>query len=178
MQYSEKFRAKMVAKMVGPTAVSATALSKQVEISQPTLSKWLRCAKREAMEKMKNNSNNSNSSGRAAKRPQDWSAPEKLALVIEANGLADKELGGFLRGHGLRSTQLQQWRRQMLGGLDGVESRKSSKRSPEAQRIRQLEKELTRKEKALAEAAALLVLKKKAEAMWPDEGENTLLRRG
>ena len=50
---------------------------------------------------------------------------------------------------------------------------RSMKKSPEARRIRELEKELRRKDKALAETAALLVLKKKANAIWGDEDDDT-----
>ena len=40
-------------------------------------------------------------------------------------------------------------------------------------RIKDLEKELLRKDRALAEAAALLVLKKKAQDLWEDEDDDT-----
>ena len=98
----------------------------------------------------------------AAKRPQDWTAEEKLQAVIEAAGLPEAELGEFLRRQGLHEAQLQQWRDGVLAGLEQHTKRGSRKSSPEARRVRELERELARKEKALAEAAALLVLKKKA----------------
>jgi RNase P protein component len=57
----------------------------------------------------------------------------------------------------------------MLGALQAkTYSKKSSGKSAEAKRIRQLEREIVRKDKALAETAALLVLKKKAQAIWGD----------
>ena len=170
MPYSERFKQQMVAKMAGPRAISASALAKEVGVSQPTLSGWLRRAKVGAMAKTKKI--------KAAKRPQDWTAAEKLGAVREAIGLAEEELGAYLRGRGLKQTHLDQWRQQMLTGLEAASGRRSSKPSPEARRIRELEKELDRKEKALAEAAALLVLKKKAEAIWGAEAENTPRRNG
>jgi transposase-like protein len=102
------------------------------------------------------------------KRPQDWSAEEKLAAVLEAASLSEDELGVFLRSRGLHDAQLQQWRDQMLIGLEP----KPFKRA-ETKRIQELEKELRRKDKALAETAALLVLKKKAQAIWGDEDDDT-----
>ncbi|MBU8923084.1 MAG: transposase [Bacteroidales bacterium] len=102
------------------------------------------------------------------KRPQDWSAEEKLTAVLEAATLSEEELGAFLRSRGLHEAQLQQWRDQMLVGLEP----KTVKRA-ETKRILALEKELRRKEKALAETAALLVLKKKAQDIWGDEDEDT-----
>jgi transposase len=41
----------------------------------------------------------------------------------------------------------------------------------EQKRAKQLEKELQKKEKALAEAATLLLLRKKAQAIWGDDEE-------
>jgi transposase-like protein len=106
------------------------------------------------------------------KRPQDWNAEEKLCAVLEAAALSDEELGAFLRRKGLHEAQLQQWRDQMLSGLAPAPARQG-KKAPEARRIRELEKELTRKDKALAETAALLVLKKKVQEIWGDEDDDT-----
>lgn len=108
------------------------------------------------------------------KRPEDWSPEEKLKAVLEAASLSDEELGAFLRSQGLHETHLQQWRLQMLGGLGKVPATKKPKRSvADTKRIRSLEKELKRKDKALAETAALLVLKKKVQEIWGDEDDNT-----
>ena len=106
------------------------------------------------------------------KRPQDWSPKEKLAAVLEAASLSDEDLGAFLRSKGLHNAQLQQWQEQMLAGLEPVTAGRS-KKAPEAKRVRELEKELRRKDAALAETAALLVLKKKAQMIWGDEDDNT-----
>jgi transposase-like protein len=106
------------------------------------------------------------------KRPQDWSAEEKLAAVLEAAALSDEGLGAFLRSRGLHEAQLQQWREQMISGLNPSPMQRG-KKAPETKRVRELEKELRRKDKALAETAALLVLKKKAQAIWGDEDDDT-----
>ena len=112
-----------------------------------------------------------------AKRPQDWSAEEKLAAVIEAATLPDEDLGAFLRRRGLHEAQLEQWRQQVLAGL-GKRPARSSKRSVEARRVKELEKELHRKDKALAETAALLVLQKKVQALWGDGDDTTAKKNG
>jgi len=106
------------------------------------------------------------------KRPQDWSAEEKLAAVLEATSLLDEELGAFLRNKGLHATHLQQWREQMLAGLNPSPAQAKNK-EPESKQVRALERELRRKDKALAETAALLVLKKKAQEIWGDEDDDT-----
>ena len=66
----------------------------------------------------------------------------------------------------------------MLSGLDKIVANKTKRNATETKRIRALEKELRRKDKALAETAALLVLKKKVQEIWGDEDDDTTPRRG
>ena len=110
------------------------------------------------------------------RRPQDWSAEEKLEVVMEAGRLSEEDIGEFLRRKGLHEAQLKEWREAVLGALG---SRKAA--SPgkgEARRIHELERELRRKDKALAETAALLVLQKKVQAIWGDGDDDTDPKRG
>jgi len=174
MQYSAKFKARIVAKMVGPHAVSANALSSEVGINQPTLSRWLREA--HTVPAMRKKTTRSVKNGVPARRPQDWSPEEKLRVVVEASGLADEERGAFLRKEGLHQAQLDEW---LAMARSSLAVRKGTKRaSPESKRIRELEREQRRKEKALAETAALLVLQKKVRAIWGDEDDDTEPRSG
>ena len=152
MKYSEAFKSKMVRRMTEPNGLSANALSEEIGISQPTLSRWLReSAKVSAMA----------SSKTKHKRPGDWTPGEKIAVVAEAARLSDEKLGAFLRSKGLHQSQLETWRRTLVEAL-GQKSSRRAKASPEKRRVQELEKELLRKDKALAETAALLVLKKKS----------------
>jgi hypothetical protein len=67
----------------------------------------------------------------------------------------------------------------MEAATEALQSKSSRKKvSAEAKRVRELERELRRKEKALAETAALLVLKKKAAAIWGDEDDSTESKNG
>jgi hypothetical protein len=100
-----------------------------------------------------------------ARRPLDWAAEEKLNAVLEYEKLEEEERGKYLREKGLHAVHIERWKQELV---EGLKSRKSSKRDPRDKRIKELEKELRRKEKALAETAALLVLKKKAQAIWGD----------
>lgn len=114
-----------------------------------------------------------------AKRPKDWTPEEKLRVVVEAESLSDEELGAFLRKNGLYEAHLKEWRQQILSALSLRSARKASKSSSEQHQIRELEKELNRKDKALAEAAALLMLQKKAQIFFGgDEAEPTQKRNG
>ena len=166
MPYSEMLKRKMIQKMTGPNAISAFALSKQVDVSQTTLSKWLRNAGIEPSFGFPNNTCDKKVQMRqtmTAKRPEDWTPEEKFKAVLEAASLSEEQLGAFLRSKGLHETHLQQWRLQMLTGLDKVSpAKKPNRNGVDIKRIRALEKELKRKDKALAETAALLVLKKKS----------------
>ena len=165
MKYSESMKARMIKRMTGPRATSATALSAETGIAQATLSRWLRAAGTVGgMSKQKRQLTRS-------KRTQDWTVPEKLSLVTEAASLPEDELGAFLRRKGLHREQLERWREAAMEAFEAPSARGRRKRgpSPEQKRIRELERELRRKERALAEAAALLVLKKKFETAFGDE---------
>jgi transposase-like protein len=77
----------------------------------------------------------------------------------------------FLRTKGIHAAVLDEWRQQALAGLRGTVE--ASKLQTESKQVRELKRELERKDKALAETAALLVLKKKAQAIWGDEDDGT-----
>ena len=175
MRYPDMFKDAMIQKMTGPGAISATALSKEVDAAQGTLSKWLRGAGVDSSYGFPNNAHGCNSDMakiKVPKRPKDWNAEDKLKVVVDSSGLDDRQLGEFLRKSGLHQTHLEQWRLQMLDGLQSGSSKKKSKQEKAAaRRMKALEKELRRKDKALAETAALLVLKKKAQAIWGDEDD-------
>ena len=176
MQYSDMFKQAMIQKMSGPDPISATALSKQVNVPQSTLSKWLRMAGIGPSYGYPNNAHEYTKMAKIKnpKRPNDWSAEDKLKVILEAASLDDEQLGAFLRQKGLHQTHLEQWRMQMLDALqNGLSKKRTREKNDAAKRIRALEKELRRKDKALAETAALLVLKKKVQQIWGDEDDPT-----
>lgn len=151
--------------MTGPGARSAVALSSAAGVPQPTLSRWLREAGSVAgMKTRRPPSTKPHSRNRS---PQD-----KLRLIIEAAKLSGDELGEFLRREGIHEADLTRWRESSLEGLAGKVTEAATANATD-KRVRDLEKELRRKEKALAEAAALLVLQKKVQAIWGDGGDDT-----
>jgi transposase-like protein len=164
-EYSAAFKANMVRKMLVPGGMSATALAGRAGVPQPTLSRWLRDATERGM------SGSKPTPPRPARRPSDWKPEEKLRVLSEADGLSGEELGELLRREGLHEADLAEWRRAALGALGG--SAKAASGSAEARRVRELERQLLRKDRALAEAAALLVLQKKVQALWGDEDDDT-----
>jgi len=175
MQYTDTFKARMVRRMLGPNAVSANALEQEVGVPQPTLSRWLReTATFAAMEKKDKQKDKQPAA--PARRAQDWTPEEKLRAVVDTLGLEGEALGEYLRRHGLHRGQLEQWREGAKAGLG--RSAPTPKAKGDAKRIRELERELRRKEKALAETAALLVLRKKVNALWGDGDDDTDERNG
>ena len=123
---------------------SAGQLAREVGVPQSTLSRWLR------MGGTFGDGNtalppNTRKRAMSAKRPRDWTAEQKLQAVISAAAIPEARLGAFLRRQGLHEAQLQQWRQQVLCGLEQRPKRSSNKPSPEARRVRELERELNRK---------------------------------
>ena len=177
MEYSEAFRRKMVQKLSVPNARSATRLSQEVGVPQSTLSRWLREARRMGTLAGSVRDEDLTAEPTMKRRPEDWSFAEKLRLVTEAEDLAEEELGAFLREKGIREGIWQQWRVAVKEALEGPR-KATPKKSEDKKKIRALEKELKRKEKALAEAAALLVLQKKVQALWGDEEDDTKPNNG
>jgi len=179
VQYSAGFKKRMIQRLTGPRAISATALSAEVGVPQPTLSSWLREARRLGGMGSEEDKGTRRSE---ARKPSSWTPEEKYEVVLEAASIPASELGEFLRRKGLHSAQLDEWRqlcaeasKTALGGG----RRKARGSSPaETKRVRALERELHRKEKALAEMAALIALKKKVQLLWGDEGDDTSTRSG
>ena len=105
MRYNERFKEKMVAKMMGPSRMSANALSKECGVDQSTLSKWLRDAKVPPMAKKKPT---------GSKR---WTAEEKLRVVLAAAAAGEAGLGEVLRREGLHESDIERFRAEALDGL-------------------------------------------------------------
>jgi hypothetical protein len=167
----------MIQKMTGPGRISANILAHQVGIPQTTLSRWLRDA---ATLPQAHATAKTPRTGEIVmtKRPADWTPEEKFNLVLEASAIADTELGAFLRRKGVHEAHLTEWRQMMLSALKAQKPQAGGQKAPENRRIRQLESELSRKEKALAETAALLVLQKKVQDLWGAEGNSTPGKNG
>jgi transposase len=175
--YTESFKRKMVQRMLMPDGPSATALSGEIGVSQSALSRWLREAKDKGRTEQGSPRNAGTVGTEMKRRPEDWGWEEKLRVVAGAKGLKGEELGAYLRREGLHEVQLREWEMAIREGLK-PRGRKPTHNAADVKRIKELERELRRKEKALAEAAALLVLKKKLERLWGDEDGDTKERRG
>jgi len=151
--FSIAFKQKIVEQLTGKDAVSARSLSMETGIGQQTLSRWLREAR------------NLPPMPPRRDRSKVWSIDEKIRVLGQASRLSGSALTSYLEREGLVLAQLEQWR--LALEEEGRASALTMKR------IRKLERELARKDKALAEAAALLVLKKKLDQLEEDEDDGT-----
>ena len=149
--------------MMPPNSMSVAQVSRETGISEPTLYTWKNKYQSEGKLVPADPSN-----------PENWKGKDKLAVVIETAALNEHELSEYCRRKGLYAEQVTRWKEGAAAGNDNIERlTKAERRSwqKEKKKSRQLEKALRRKEKALAEAAALLILEKKAQAIWGDGGE-------
>jgi transposase-like protein len=171
-EYTAAFRSKIVQRLMIPGGPTATILAKEVGVCQSTLSRWRRDALAAVSSGAEDNTMSEKPIRGPSRRPQDWGSQQKFRAVLEANSLSEVELGEFLRRRGLHEAQLEQWRGDALAGLERApEKRKDGEQ--QQRRIRELERELRRKDSALAETAALLVLQKKVQSLWVDEESAT-----
>ena len=139
--FSVAFKQKMVNRLTGKNAMSATQLARETGVAQQNLSRWLQEARSLPLMVDK------------PKPVRIWTIEQKVHVLAEACDLDGEELSAYLEREGVKRAEYEQWRLALDEG--GAASTSANKR------IRQLERELVRKEKALAEVAALLVLKKK-----------------
>jgi len=152
-RYSQEKKDYALSLMSPPNNQTVAEVSKRTGVTEPTLYAWR---------------NQARTAGRAVpgdgNAPDGWRPEDKFAVVVEAMGLAEAELGEYCR---------KQWRAACMQGISGGSDRVNAATLAEERRhSRDLERELRRKEKALAEAAALLVLTKKLEAFHKRRDED------
>lgn len=107
--------------------------------------------------------------------PDDWSAEQKFSTVLETATLSEIELSEYCREKGLYPEQIKAWKQSCISGNQTqAQQRKklTQEQKADRKRIKALEKELKRKDAALAETAALLVLRKKLNAYWGEDEDN------
>ncbi len=164
MRYSSKFKEKMITKALRAD-ISVTDTAAAAGISKQTLYAWIREAR------IADVSSRSKKKQRGRPRKSRWTPEEKLRILGEIFALSDEDLGAFMRREGLHEADLQTMRAEALVGLTPAVVHRGP--SPEQRENKKLKSELRRKEKALAEAAALLILQKKFRALMEEEGDDT-----
>lgn len=164
IRYSPERKAAVLKKLLPPHSLSVAELSRQEGISDVTLYTW----RKQAMMRGEVMSG-------SGKLPENWPAEAKLAVVIETATLSEIDLSQYCREKGLYPEQVKSWRQACLDGQTSATQQTQRERAQakaDKKRIRELERELDRKEKALAEAAARRVLRKKLNALWGGDGDS------
>jgi transposase-like protein len=163
MGYSSERKEAILRKMLAPNHKTVKELAQEEGISEATLYNWRKAARAEGRLLPDGDTT-----------PGGWCAADKFAAVVESAALNEAQLSAYCRERGLYPEQICQWREacERANDWDRTQSQRLREaRRADEQRIKELERELRHKEKALAETAALLVLRKKAQAIW-GEGED------
>jgi len=139
-----------VARLLPPESAAVQVVAREIGIGVDTLQRW-----REDVQSMP-------ARGRA------WTARARLEAVITTAALDEAGKNAWCRQHGVYPAELDNWRASATAALAEPEQARASPQATRAdkKRIKELERDLLRKERALAETAALLVLSKKVEAIF------------
>lgn len=175
--FTETFKIQAVKKaLMRPPEVTLKAVAASLGIGRSTLDRWIAQAKQQRFETLSMDDIKTMTKTTKEKRPQDWTAEQRLQIIIECEPLADDKCSEYCREKGLYPHHIKQWKTDFLKQTKTADSTSSRKMIKTLRsENKQLKKELTRKEKALAETAALLVLQKKVHVFWENgEGEDSL----
>ena len=163
-RYPLELKQEMVKKLCSPNGPSAYQLSSETGISTGSLYKWVqRFSGEDNLKK--------------SQKSVNWSPEEKLEAIFQAKGLNEQELGEFLRSKGLHSHTLAEWKEEIFSALDTSKKNiKRPKKDPELVALqtenKSLKKDLNRKNKALAEQSAIIILQKKAQNYLLEDEDN------
>jgi len=161
-KYTKEEKTKLTQRLLPPENYSVTKLSNETGISKSTLSTW----KVKAL------------NGKSTKSSNKLTQQQKFLIVIETYTLSEIELSKYCRTNGYYIDDIKKWRLNCINSnsKDAFDSDKTQNLEinlkEEKLKTKQLAKELRRKEKALAETAALLVLRKKLNAIFEETEED------
>ena len=155
--YSQEFKEAVLKRLLQPENASIVQLAKEYQIHENTLRYW--CKKAGVNIPRERRPRSASTGSRTLE--------EKFNILIETSLMSELELGEYCRAHGIHSEELAQWRRDFV--TPSVASAENGQTPHLVEENRQLRRELNRKEKALAEMAALLTLSKKAQAIWGEK---------
>jgi transposase-like protein len=153
MAYSKELRERAIARLLPPINASFSAVCQELNIPYQTLYAWRTQSSKHPVPVTQ------------AREAEDlFDAQTKFTVVLETATLNEVDLAAYCRSKGLYVEQIAQWRAQCVASFNPKTVTAAERNN--VKRIQLLERELARKEKALAEAAALMILRKKAEAIW------------
>lgn len=170
-KFSQSFKKQAVKKaLMREDGVSVKTIANEMSVGYSTLQKWIVQTKNHELESSSDISTNENFM-KHEKRPEDWNSQEKLAVIIKCGALDDNGTSQLCREQGIYPHHIKQWTKDIVKS-DASKTKTAPATSQMKRKIKELQKELNRKEKALAEVAALLVLQKKVNHLWNQDGED------
>ncbi len=164
VHFSLERKASVLKKLLPPNNQPVSVVSKLEGISEATLYNWRSQAKQQGI-----------AVPGSGKTSDQWSAEAKFAVVIETSAMNESALSEYCRSKGLYPEQVKEWKQNCIQGqLSEATKRKQEQQQTkhDKKEIKSLKRELNRKEKALAEAAALLILRKKYNTLWEENEED------
>jgi transposase len=162
MKYSEGFRNSVLRKVLPPENRSVYSVAKEMGISPITIQSWL--------SKLKEGTLSLEHEG-SDPTPSQRGVSEKFKLLLESKSLSDENLGEWLRQHGLHSEHLVLWEQELEGVVTNKQQDLKHENAALKKEIKHLKKERSRDKSAMAEALALLTLKKKVAKLFDSEEE-------
>lgn len=157
-RFSKEFKEAIVKKLISRGSKTIEQFCNENNLAISTVSRWQsECAN---VLEMKNNKDKSK-----------YSAEKILKIISETYSLNEEDLGIYLRKNGLHSNQLTEWRSSFLSSINQPKVNPHKKDDRDV-KIKDLEKNLRKKDAALAEVSALLILQKKANLLWPSPNED------
>lgn len=154
---SKEFKDSVVEKVLNRGDRTIDEVCAEVGVPRTSIGNWIRASAKVA-------GKSHNPKGR-----MKWTPEAKFKAVVDTTNLVDTELGHYLRKEGLYSNQVTEWRAEMIQNMS---LKPKFKRDERDDKIRVLEREILRKDKALAEASALLILQKKVDLIWGRSAED------
>lgn len=155
--YSKEFKEAIVTKLLNRGEQSIQEVCLREGVNQSSADNWMRSHAKFAVQTVK------------PKGRMKWNAEAKLKAVVDTASLEEQDLGKYLRREGLYSNQITEWRADIIAYF---ESQPKFKKDERDLQIKILEREILRKDKALAEASALLILEKKVALIWGNKSED------
>ncbi len=159
-RYSDQFRNNIIQKMVGPERRSAPDLSREYGVSVATIYGWKSKLKDGTLSVMSRQSSSN-----------ERSPSEKLMLLLESKQVPEDLMGEWLRKNGLHSQHLELWEEELKSLLNEKNSEQAHALKIARQEIRERDKEINRKNKALAEMSTLIALQKKTALLFQEYEE-------
>ena len=163
MDYSLDFKEAVLKKVFADNDKGVTEIAREVGMPSSTIFTWINRMKKKNISANHKKTNTVTGVSAKSRSAKPFSKREKFDLAVKYFSLSDDLKGEFLRKHGLYSAELESWKEEFTLTTTGS---KQKSRAKDLKKIKQLERDLRRKDKALAEASALLILKKKADLLW------------